>query len=227
MTNGFVTEPESLSPELVLVDPELARAERARLLELARVQPPEVSLLRLAVERHTVQDESSELTDAWRDAVRGLRERLLPAALLLAMLASGLLVAVAATHPSDDVATPPIAFKAASEPRKPAASVSGARRFAVSIHAGATKAAVERKIILLLLNSPGPTLPRRLVDPGTGLVKNNVQAVCRDTTTGPSGPSFLCVVRPLRHFPNEGLYVRYRSTPDGHGILAWDGYRRG
>jgi hypothetical protein len=97
----------------------------------------------------------------------------------------------------------------------------------VSIHAGATKAAVERKIILLLLNSPGPTLPRRLVDPGTGLVKNNVQAVCRDTTTGPSGPSFLCVVRPLRHFPNEGLYVRYRSTPDGHGILAWDGYRRG
>jgi hypothetical protein len=63
-----------------------------------------------------------------------------------------------------------------------------------------------------------------LIDPRTGLAKNNLQAVCRHNG---EPDSFLCLVRPLRHKPGEGLYVRYRQTRNGRARITWYRYRSG
>lgn len=84
-------------------------------------------------------------------------------------------------------------------------------------------AAIERRILALVVQSPSGKLPPTLVDQKTGLAKNNLQAVCR---SAPSN-SLLCVVRPARHRPGEGLSVRYRPSRDGRGSFVWYPYRSG
>jgi hypothetical protein len=75
----------------------------------------------------------------------------------------------------------------------------------------------------LIVAAPARKLPRTLVDSKTGLVKDNVQVVCRRTATR----SFLCTVRLPTYRSNEGLYVRYRSRRNGGGVFEWYGYRPG
>src|SRR5437588_268353 len=82
-------------------------------------------------------------------------------------------------------------------------------------------AAVEQRILALVVQSPTGKLPPTLVDQRTGLAKNNLQAVCNSAP--PS--SFLCLVRPARHRPGEGLYVLYRPSRDGRASIAWYPYR--
>jgi hypothetical protein len=73
------------------------------------------------------------------------------------------------------------------------------------------------------VQSPRGKLPPSLIDPVTGLAKNGLQAVCRRT----SPRSFLCLVRPARHRPSEGVRVRYRIGAGGRAALTWYAYRRG
>jgi hypothetical protein len=87
----------------------------------------------------------------------------------------------------------------------------------------AASAAAEQRILALVVQSPSGKLPPALVDRRTGLAKNNLQAVCRSEPSR----SFLCLVRPARHRPGEGLYVRYRPSRDGRGSFAWYPYRSG
>jgi hypothetical protein len=87
----------------------------------------------------------------------------------------------------------------------------------------AAVAAVERKILALVVASPKGRLPANLIDPATGLAVNNLQAVCRRN----GRRSLLCVVRPAQHKPKEGLYVGYRRTRTGRGVFTWQRYRRG
>jgi hypothetical protein len=89
--------------------------------------------------------------------------------------------------------------------------------------AAVAKAAVERRLASLIISAPVRKLPRRFVDPTTGLIKNNVQVVCRRRTL----QSFLCVVRLPNRAPKESLYVRYRGGRNGHGVFAWYGYKAG
>jgi hypothetical protein len=86
-----------------------------------------------------------------------------------------------------------------------------------------TIVAVERQVLAILIRSPKGKLPPRLIDRATGLPKNNLQAVCRAHGLR----SLLCIVRPARHRPGEGLYVRYRRNRNGHGVFTWDRYREG
>jgi hypothetical protein len=102
-----------------------------------------------------------------------------------------------------------------------------AKRSRRAIDAGVrreTNGAVEGKLLALVVQSPKGKLPPTLIDPKTGLGKNNLQAVCN--VSGGS-TSFLCVVRPARHRPTEGLYVRYRPTRSGRGVFTWYRYRAG
>jgi hypothetical protein len=87
---------------------------------------------------------------------------------------------------------------------------------------GKTAATVERKILALVVRSPG-RLPPALIDRSTGLPENNLQATCRAS----SDRTFMCVVRPARHKPNEGLPVRYRLGRKGRGLFTWYRYRPG
>ena len=67
-----------------------------------------------------------------------------------------------------------------------------------------------------------------LVDPRTHLLVNNTQAICRGRGkryTGRRYTRFVCVVRPLRHRPRQGLYVNYRALPKGRFRIHWLAYR--
>jgi hypothetical protein len=78
-------------------------------------------------------------------------------------------------------------------------------------------AVIERKVLAQIVQAPGGKLPRALIDTATGLAKNGLQAVCRQ-----SGGGYLCIVRPTQHRAGEGLRVRYRG-----GVFTWYRYRLG
>jgi hypothetical protein len=87
----------------------------------------------------------------------------------------------------------------------------------------ATSAMVEGKIVSLIVAAPARKLPRRFVDRATGLVKNNVQVVCRRDRIS----SFMCAVRLPADTPKSGIYVRYQVNRKGKDVFRWYGYRRG
>jgi hypothetical protein len=235
--------PEPVSPELVLVDPELARRERARLVERAELAAiANVATLRRVVETEPAPTEAAAPRGPeWRDLADFSRRRLLPAVLMLSLLANGLmaadLVAGAGRGASsqDRAALRVVTLGQGSStfPTTPTTSV-GPERSAASASRpaitpepsslpGGAKAAVERRLASLIISAPVRKLPRRFVDPTTGIIKNNVQVVCRRRTPR----SFLCVVRLPNYAPKEGLYVRYRSGRNGRGAFTWYGYRPG
>lgn len=230
-------QPEPVSPELVLVDPELALRERARLVERAELEAIKIATLRRAVESQPAPaEDTTPARSEWRDVVQFSRRRLLPAVLMLSLLATGVLAGeVVARYgkqaPSQDRA----AVRAVTLDRgsstypatpstfvAPEAAVTSSQRAAStpSGHPGVTKGSVERKLVSLI-SAPARKLPPQFVDSTTGLIKNNVQVVCRRRTTR----SFLCIVRLPSHPANEGLYVRYRSGPNGRDVFKWYGYR--
>jgi hypothetical protein len=229
-------QPEPVSPELVLVDPELARRERARLVERARLE----AMAGVATFRRDVEIQPAQAgyagppKAAWRDVADFSRRRLLPAVLMLSLLVNGLLVAhfVARTgnQPSDKqdrVANRVVTLGPSSStgPTTQSTSVvADTSAYSTSPAAvTAPKTLVERRLAALIISAPARKLPRQFVDATTGLVKNNVQVVCRRRTTR----SFLCVVRPPSGAPKEGLYVRYRTGPNSHGVFTWYGYTEG
>jgi hypothetical protein len=228
-------QPEPVSPELVLVDPELARRERARLEEKAYLQSlHDVAPLRRALENLPPPVEEIPRRTPWRDAATFSKRRLVPAALMCSLLVNGFLVAelvtgkgeeatqvairmVTLTQSSSSVSAPTVTptFAASTQARKAQPPTK------VSAKVSAAKGAVERKIVSLILLAPARKLPRDFIDPTTGLVKNNVQVVCKSS----KHRSFLCAVRPPSH-ASKTFYVRYRTGKNGHGVFTWYGYRR-
>ena len=83
------------------------------------------------------------------------------------------------------------------------------------------KSIVERKVVLLILTAPARKLPRDFIDATTGLVKNNVQVVCRKKKHA----AFLCAVRLPSESTSKALYVRYSAGKDGRGEFRWYGYK--
>ena len=228
-------QPEPVSPELVLVDPELARRERARLEEKAYLQSVlDVAPLRRALENLPPPVEEIARRAPWRDAATFSRRRLVPAALMCSLLVNGFLVAdlvtgkgeeatqvairmVTLTQTSSSVSAPTVQPTSAASTQAPKAR----RATKVSTKESAAKGAIERRIVSLILLAPAGKLPRAFVDPTTGLVKNNVQVVCKRKKP----PSFLCAVRPPSNTA-KALYVRYRTGKKGQGVFTWYGYKR-
>jgi hypothetical protein len=173
---------EPISPELALVDPDLARAHLEWLESVARHQAGPVP--------------GSAEGRAWHRF--GAAARIVTA---LSLAASGFLVAFVVAHDRPASAVPAVAVPA---------------------HIGPS-GAIEQQLLSLVAASERRRLPSAMVDPATGLPKNNLQAVCRNARSG----SQLCVVRPAQHQPGEGLYVRFTSSPDGAGRFTWYSYRTG
>lgn len=86
-----------------------------------------------------------------------------------------------------------------------------------------SSAQVERRILAIVVQSPEGKLPPALIDPRTGLAKNNLQARCRLREAS----FFLCRVRFAHDRPNEGLRARYEPTRNGSGKVTWYRYRTG
>jgi hypothetical protein len=232
--------PEPVSPELVLVDPELARRERARLVERAELAAMvNVATLRQVVETEPVRTATAPTRGpAWRGVSDFSRRRVVPAVLTVSLLANGLVAAhlvVGAGRgaSSEGQAALQVAtqdqgsFASLTTPstsvgrETPAASTSRQSISGPSSLRAAAKASVERRLVSLIISAPAKKLPRRFVDATTGLVKNNVQVVCRRQAP----QSFLCVIRPPNREPKEGLYVGYRAGRNGRGVFTWYGYR--
>ena len=228
--------PEPVSPELVLVDPELARRERARLEEKAYLQSLHDAVpLRRALENlpPPVEEEIARRAP-WRDAATFSRRRLVSAVLMGSLLVNGFLVAnlvagkgQGATQVAIRMVTVTQTAASVSAPTVPpisavATETGKARRATVSTNASAEKGAIERKIVSLILLSPARKLPRDFIDPTTGLVKNNVQVVCKRRKLR----SYLCAVRPPLRGTGKALYVRYLAGKTGDGVFTWYGYKR-
>jgi hypothetical protein len=214
-------QPEPVSPELVLIDPELARRERARLEEKAYLKSVhDVAALRRAAESQPPPVAETVRRGAqWRDATTFAKRRLVPAALLCSLAANGFLVEhLVARAGGQDAAPVAVRMAAVTESAPTAPPVA-----AVSTVAPGTKGAVERKVVGLILSAPPRRLPREFIDSTTGLVRNNVQVVC---TTKQRKRSFLCAVRLPTDGASKALYVRYRTGKNVDGVFTWYGYRR-
>jgi hypothetical protein len=87
------------------------------------------------------------------------------------------------------------------------------------------KATAERTVLALVQTAPRSRIGQ-LIDPTSGLLKNNVQSVCRRGS--PRGPAhFLCVVRSPGAARGAGLYLRYNVAANGRWSVTWLGYRTG
>ena len=252
---------EPVSPELVLVDPELARGASGAVLPFERTRPHSADhelVLRI------ISEPSPRLAQALPAELSRVRSRLGGRSPLVALGLSviGLLAGVALVRSSGEaprtvqrdspqpiVALSTSAGESSSRPRldgdaeprgaqaQQTASTASRQQKARAQEAtslpkpaprsvtvlGQTSATAEGRVLAALVRSPADKLPPSLIDEESGLVENNLQAVCR--VAEPS--SFSCVVRRLHHRPGEGLRVRYRPTRDGRGVFTWGSYRQG
>jgi hypothetical protein len=221
--------PEPVSPELVLIDPELARRERARLEEKAYLETLlDVAPIRRALERQPPPVEDT--ARRWRDAADTFRRRLVPAALMCSLLVNGFLVADLVARNGDEAAHVAVRIVTSREITQAVSSSavstgepapSPTTRTSTTVLS--TKGAVERRVVSLILAAPAGKLPHAFIDPTTGLVKNNVQVVCGRRQLR----SFLCVVRLPSDRTSKALYVGYRVAKPGQGVFKWYGYGRG
>jgi hypothetical protein len=205
--------PEPVSPELILVDPELAERERARLREKAALEAylaghPAPSLPQPLVAEPQLVTTASRLTTR-----EFLRRRVLPAALVASLFANGYFVADVVLRTDGEAST------AVAVAVRPAATVASAPvRTPTPV---ARKTIVEQKLVSLVLSAPARKLPRAFVDPKTGLVRNNVQVVCRAA----KHRSYLCTVRLANARSRKALVVRYGPTRAGGTTFTWYGYK--
>jgi hypothetical protein len=207
----FLLEP--ISPELVLVDPTLARADFARVV--ARSLPELATGLetgRAAADRAPPEPAAPVALEA-EVGPRRLQGRVLPILLALSLAGNGVLLGIRVGGGGASVAPSVV----------PSSTQTPTRSAAASRPPVEARAAIEQRILAFVVQSPAGKLPPTLIDQKTGLAKNNLRAVCR---SAPSN-AFLCVVRPVRHRPGEGLQVRYRPGPNGHGSFLWYPYRSG
>jgi hypothetical protein len=107
-------------------------------------------------------------------------------------------------------ATPKRSTPATPKRRKRAAAGAAAVR--------ETSAAVERKLLSVIVQSPAGKLPPALINRRTGLAKNNLQAVCARSS---DSRSFLCVVKSALQPAAGQVYAVYRPTQKGRGSFTW------
>jgi hypothetical protein len=218
---------EPVSPELVLIDPELARRERARLEEKAYLKSVlDVAALRRAAESQPAPEaETVRRRTQWRDATTFAKRRLVPAALLCSLAANGFFIAHLVTRGVGEEATQVAVRMVTQTETASTESVPKVPPVSAVSTAPGTKAALERKVVALILSAPARRLPHDFIDSTTGLVKNNVQVVCKKQQV--QRRSFLCAVRPPSDGVNDkALYVRYRTNKNGSGAFKWYGYKR-
>jgi hypothetical protein len=256
------TRDNEISPELVLVDPELARVARTKLLLEAENK---AALRRASVELEDKPDQSvigppyHQLLTPPIVVANGARHEgrsapklsrssrvlsfaapsILTVSLLLNLMLAGVLLGGAGEGPSLEPATvSPTSASTTQEGRGIAsttapgrgranrrASNPSVRKRTTHDNASRRKAAAERAVLALVQAAPRSRLTP-LIDQTSGLLKNNVQAVCRRHAGG-GHLRFLCVVRAAGAAAGEGLYLTYALAPRGQWSVTWLGYRKG
>jgi hypothetical protein len=242
--------PELVLVDPALAARERARLEEAaRLQALYDV----AALRRAVERQPPPTEEPLRRRPRWREAATFGQKRLVPAALLCSLLGNGFLAAEMLSRAGEEATPIAVRMvtltesgSAAQSTASPStvrmvtltesgtaaqstASPSTAREVATTTTAKLPQeklratSMVERKLVSLIVAAPARKLPPRFVDRATGLVKNNVQVVCRRDRTS----SFMCAVRLPADTPKSGIYVRYQINRKGKDVFRWYGYRRG
>jgi len=229
---------ETISPELVLVDPELrsrvlagllqddaldALAARSHRLPPRPRQDPE-QLRRATTGQQATPGVARPRPSRWPKALRtpAVVPALVALTIFVALGVSEARVSEPTLGPAPPDRSAPTAESGAPATAAPksVAPVQADARAKTRRHARASRdasAVVERLVLAQIVQAPRGKLPRALIDSSTGLAKNGLQALCRRSEGG-----YLCVIRPTQHRQGEGLQVRYRS-----GVFTWSPYRRG
>jgi hypothetical protein len=231
----------AVSPELVLVDPELARTERAQLEERAKLAAYAAPLLPPSTLPEDPIVHAAAAADDGPKGVARVRRRLRPATVLVVLLFAALIAGGAAAawslaggrggatsrQQAVPIAAPPAGLHkvkaAVVRPGSPGVawhahrtSYVGRTNLLGSAHL------LEGPLLALLAGAPASKLPRQLVDVGRRTARSDLRALCRRS----GALTLSCVIRSPRRPPNEGLYVRYRMHLNGKGFFEWLGYRR-
>jgi hypothetical protein len=227
---------EPISPELVLVDPDLAR--RVRMLSLPvpwtapvpAIVPPEDTVTQSPALRRSLLLAPGALLVGLLCLV-ALQLHRSPGVPSSQQQVPTTVNAASSTSATATVSITPSAPLSAFSPparhatTRPESTPSRAGRAtaheeprprappATTPQAG-TRVAAERAVLLLLQTLPGRLLPRGLVDPITALVKTDVQATCRRTAR----TRFRCVL--LDPVTAQRVAVVYRSDRSGAAALS-------
>jgi hypothetical protein len=264
-----------ISPELVLVDPELAVIARASLAlraekptppvlatPAAPPEPPAAVPLYYALETprvvHSPAARAAEPPPAAEPRLRGweavlatashLFSLVTPAMLFLSFLVNlalaGVLLAsggdvpqlgpepavvqpVSTDSPAPIGETPaveqtsaPPSSQETQRPRTRSGTKAKAKAGRARAQARArAKASAERTVLTLLQTAPKARIAA-LVDPRSGLLKNNVQAVCQ-RRPAKQVARFVCAIRVAGAPRRTGVYVRYSVKPGGGWSVTW------
>ena len=251
-----------ISPELVLVDPELGQIAAIALMEEAETA---AAARAAAVEAELKQEEPPVVPAYYEldppEPVGGATPRIekraetvtpapsrilaltapsiLSVSLLMNLMLAGVLFAGSGGGPTfqspEPAATVPSTVQVQQAPLSAVttASSTGASeshpsrspRGTTRQSANQIKAAAERTVLALVQTAPRSRIAP-LIDPTSGLLKNNVQSVCHRRAYRGSA-RFLCVVRSPGAPPGAGLYVRYDVAANGRWSVTWLGYRTG
>jgi hypothetical protein len=250
-----------ISPELVLVDPELAPVARIALMEEAeaaaaaqaaaveaerRREKPPVTPAYYALDppnpviaNHPTRTEKSAAPAPAPSRILALTApSILSVSILMNLMLAGVLfagsgdgptlvspepaVTVASTTPVQNAPSVAVTSSTKATQHQPARP---SRKQASRRSASRLKATAERTVLALVQTAPRSRIAQ-LIDPTSGLLKNNVQSVCRRSAR--KGPArFLCVVRSPDAPSGAGLYVRYNVSASGRWSVTWLGYRTG
>jgi hypothetical protein len=211
------TAHEPISPELVLVDPELRKEALARL----EVAPPlDRAPPRAPIELpDALPVAPAPLPPAPPDTHAGRRRALtrLAPAIIPFTLAFGVVVAMAGSELRTDspslVAPPRTSVPRTPDHAKPPSAPAPPK----VVQPLASKRTVERQVLLQAVQAPRGKLPQALIDQRTGLAKNGLEARCQPS----GGRSYTCVVGPAGHVRTKGVRVRYRTDARGRAVFTW------
>ena len=190
---------EPVSPELVLVDPELRKAA----LELPYGPAPRTAWTSPSREDGVrAVPERAALTERVRRSRRGVVTPFLAGSLLLSLFTTGIILGVRLGERDSAVVAKPTstapteagqALEARPGPTAPAVLARDARQQG----SGARRAAeiVERRMLELARQAPRGELPDVLLDRDTGLLRNNVSVACTPTASASHHCSFFVMGR--------------------------------
>ena len=244
--------PQPISPELVLVDPELRQAFLAQeslarvplqvvpdVESLPRESTPErepVALPKIVSFSDRQAPAPAATTPQARDVPSSRRRATVRVILAISLALNAILIALTVSDATvSPQASPPApvldatapgnrAQESAPLPKSGQSSSSGPRAGAASAATSPRSPALERKLLNLIVQAPAGKLPRALIDSKSGLAKNGLQAVCRRK----DARSFLCVIQSPKHKLGEGLYASYRVNRKGNGgTFTWYRHRSG
>ena len=248
---------ELISPELVLVDPELARIQRARLFErtppqvLADAATPRTGGKQAARPRLPLRARSARRS--WRDALNRPGKHVALVLVGISLMTNGVLTAaVLSGSPGEQLATTLVVTKPPSYVPVVPTSRGNTSRAQSRSRRPAEGSTVKPKLRQSAPETGKRVTPRSaILGETSAMVERRILALVVQSPAGklPSAlidrktglaknnlqavcrlsktSSFLCVIRPAQHKPREKLYVRYRPARTGGGAFTWYRYGNG